>query len=109
MISLERGEYLNRFFLNISTVATGIDSNTQTSDLFKIYSYHGILRAEIQTLKGGKGRLIIYNLTGQVLSIREVFKTGFLEFNPGIKEGIYIIKYTTGERTSSKKLFIQRP
>ena len=106
-VSLDKGEYLNRFFLNFSPVITDIDNNTYTNDLFSIYSYKGTLRAEIKTLKADKGRLIIYNLTGQALFIKEVFETGYLEFNPGVKEGIYIIKYTTGESSSSKKIFIQ--
>ena len=106
-ILLEKGEYLNRFFLNISTVVTDIEDRPQTTDLFSIYSYSGILKAEINVLNEGKGRLVIYNLTGQVLHIKEVFDTGYLEFNPGLKDGVYIVNYITGTKRSSKKIIIQ--
>jgi hypothetical protein len=107
-ISLEKGEYLNRFFLNFSSEPTDInDDILTTSDLFTIYSSHGVLKADIKELSGNDGRLILINLTGQVLFIREVHDTGYLEFNPGLKDGIYIVSYMTGTRRSSKKIYIQ--
>ena len=74
-ISLGTGEYNNRFFLNFSNITTGTDDNIQKDDLFRIYSSHGTLKAEINILEG-KGLLKIYNLTGQVLFIRTIFEKG---------------------------------
>jgi hypothetical protein len=108
-VSLEKGEYLNRFFLNVSNITTGINDNIPTTDLFSIYSSNGILKAQINKITGDRGRLVVYNLTGQILFIKEVYETGYLEFKPGVLEGIYIITYTTGISRSSKKLFIQNP
>ena len=107
-ISLDKGEYINRFFLNLSAIPTTIkDNNLESSDIFSIYSSHGVLKAEIITLYGNDSRLIINNLTGQVLYIKEVFDTGYLEFNPGLKDGIYIVNYITGTKRSSRKIIIQ--
>jgi hypothetical protein len=107
-IALEKGEYINRFFLNLSSDPTDVKPDIRdVSDLFTIYSSHGMLKAEIKKLIGKDGRLIISNLTGQILFIKEVFDTGYLEFNPGLKDGIYIASYTTGTKRSSKKISIQ--
>jgi hypothetical protein len=107
-VSLEKGEYLNRFFLNLSVSPTDVKPDIrELDDLFSIYSSHGVLKADIKKLDGNEGRLVIYNLTGQVLFIKEIFDTGYFEFNPGIKDGIYITSYTTGTKRSSKKISIQ--
>ncbi len=108
-VSLEKGEYLNRFFLNFSDLPTDINDNIRDTDLFSVYSSNGILKAQINTITKNRGRLVIYNLTGQVILIREIYETGYLELNPGVSEGIYIISYTTGLNRSSKKIFIQNP
>jgi hypothetical protein len=108
-VSLEKGEYLNRFFLNFSNETTGINGNIHTADLFSIYSSFGILKAQINTLTADRGRLTVYSLTGQTVFIKEIYETGYLEFKPGVSEGIYIITYTTGVNRSSKKIFIQNP
>jgi hypothetical protein len=108
IVSLTKGEYNNRFFLNLSTNTTDIKPEILESlEMFAIYSSHGVLKAEIKRLTGKEGRLIIINLTGQVLFIKEVFDTGYLEFNPGLKDGIYIASFTTGTKRSSKKISIQ--
>ena len=104
---LTTGEYLNRFFLNLSSVATGVHDHNTGEDLFSIYSSHGILKTEINTLSGKEGTLKISNLTGQTIYLAKVYECGYHEFSPGIKDGIYIVSYVTGNRRSSKKLFIQ--
>ena len=106
-VSLGIGEYNNRFFLNFSNIPTGINDITLHNDLFNIYSVKGKLKAEIKSLSGDKGTLKIYNLLGQVIFIKNIYETGFYEFSPEIKEGIYIVRYTTGTKMSSKKILIQ--
>jgi hypothetical protein len=106
-ISLPTGEYLNRFFLNLSNVATKVPDNNFYPELFSIYCSHGILKAEIDILSGKEGILKITNLTGQTIYLSKVYERGYHEFNPGVKDGIYIVTYITGNKRSSKKLFIQ--
>jgi hypothetical protein len=106
-ISLEIGEYLNRFFLNLSNITTPVDDNPSGNDLLNIYTYRGILKAEIKTLQGEEGTLMIYNLTGQMIFIEKVYEAGYYEFSPGIKDGIYIVSFINGTRRISKKIFIQ--
>jgi len=104
---LGTGEYINRFFLNLSNVTTDIEDNSPGSDLFNIYCYRGILKVEINSLPGENGTLMVYNLTGQVLFIEKVYEVGYHEFNPGVKDGIYIVSFISGTERISKKIFIQ--
>ena len=104
---LTTGEYLNRFFLNLSNVATIVPDYNSGTDLFNIYSSHGILKAEINILSGKEGILKISNLTGQIIFLAKVYEKGYHEYNPGLKEGIYIVSYITGNNRCSKKIFIQ--
>ena len=108
-VSMAAGEYSNRFFLNFSSVATGIKDNSPKPDLFSIYSTKGILKAEINYIEGEEGTLKIYNLLGQAIIIEDVYEKGYHEFNRVIKNGIYIVSYTTGSKMSSKKIIIQNP
>ena len=104
---LSAGEYKNRFFLNLASVPTDIPDVLPDNELFTIYSSHGILKAEINSLPGEDGTLMIYNLTGQTIFMKRVYEPGYHEFNPGINEGIYIVSYISGTKRSSKKIFIQ--
>jgi hypothetical protein len=106
-VSLASGEYDNRFFLNFSNITTGVGETKTDNDLFSIYSSLGNLKAEINILEGERGNLKIYNLFGQIIYIVNIHEKGYHEFSPGLKEGIYFIRYSTGLRMSSKKIFIQ--
>ncbi|MCJ7449163.1 MAG: DUF2341 domain-containing protein, partial [Bacteroidales bacterium] len=106
-IYLAAGEYTNRFFLNLLNTSTGISENTNETDLIRIYSSHGVLKAEIKSLPGEDGILRLYNLTGQVIFMKNVHAPGYYEFNPVINDGIYIVSYISGTITSTKKIFIQ--
>ncbi|MBK8883556.1 MAG: T9SS type A sorting domain-containing protein [Bacteroidales bacterium] len=105
-VNLEKGEYNNRFFLNLSNITTGNNENTPDTDLFSIYSTYGILKSEIGIVAGNYGTLRVYNISGQIMLIEKIYTTGYHEFDKKFKDGIYIVNYTTGTFSSSKKLFI---
>jgi hypothetical protein len=106
-LDLTTGQYENRFFLNFHNNGTGITDYTVGSDLFSIYCSHGILKLEINSLPGADATLIICDLIGQILSVKKFYEPGYYEFNPGIKNGIYIASFFSGTRKCSKKIFIQ--
>ena len=106
-VYLTTGLYENRFFLNFRNIGTGIPDNTGGDDHFIVYSSHGILKIKINTLPAAEGTLIISNLTGQLLLIKKYYEPGNYELNPGLKNGVYIISFLSGTRSSSKKVFIQ--
>lgn len=105
-VNLPAGDYQNRFFLNLSNIITDIPDMVPETDWFNIYSSNGILKAEINLPVCENGTLKVYNLTGQTLYIYEVNQPGYHEFSPVIKDGIYIVTFTTGNLWTSKKVFI---
>jgi hypothetical protein len=105
-LTLDKGEYLDRFYLNFKDIQTGINETVPPDGLFSIYQYYGKLKAEINKIEGKGGNIKIYNLSGQVIFIEKINTTGYHEFNPGLKEGFYIIRYISGSLTSSKKIII---
>ena len=105
-VHLASGDYQNRFFLNLSNIITVIPDMVTEIDWFNIYTSKGILIAEINIPPGENGDLKIYSLTGQTLYIYENNQAGYHEFSPVIKDGIYIVTFTTGNLRASKKLFI---
>jgi hypothetical protein len=106
-VYLEAGEYKNRFFLNVSEKRTEIPDTSSNNNLFSVYSTHGVIKVHINTEKTGSGSLSIYNLAGQVLFVKKIFDPGYYEFNPGIKDGIYIVSFLSRIYQYSKKIFIQ--
>jgi hypothetical protein len=107
-VSLAIGEYLNRFYLNFYSSSTGLpDPQPVSNSDFNIYSYQGNINTEINTISGNKGTLILTNLLGQKVFESEIHETGYFEFSPGLKDGIYIATYTSGNFRSSKKLLIK--
>jgi hypothetical protein len=105
-IQLGSGEYLNRFFLDISSLTTGNDENSHEKSMFNIYTTGRILKAEIKSLQGKEGTLFLYNLTGQILFLRKISQEGYYEFSPGVQDGIYIASFINGTRRISKKIII---
>ncbi len=107
MVSLSAGEYINRFYLNMKEISTDIPDDPLNPDLFSIYSTKGILIALIGRLEGESGTITVYNLAGQTLFVEKIFEAGYHEFYTRLKNGIYIVNYTSGKFRSTKKLFIQ--
>jgi len=104
---LENGEYNNRFFLNLKKKVTEPPDTSSSNSPFTVYSTHGIVKARINTDRIGSGLLSIYNLTGQVLFTRRISDSGNYEFNPGFKDGIYIVSFASKIYQDSRKIFIQ--
>jgi len=106
-VSLKAGEYNNRFFLNFFNVSTDIPDVNPANNPLNIYSSNGILKAEIQLDPGATGTLTIYALTGQALFVTKIPDPGYYEFNPNIKNGVYIVTLISGNKRISKKIFIR--
>ncbi len=105
-VYLEAGEYENRFFLNFSEKIIEKPDTSSNNNLFSIYSSHGIIYAYFNTDKIGSGLLSIYNLTGQALFVKKIYEPGYYEFNPGIKDGIYVVSFVSAIYQDAKKIYI---
>jgi hypothetical protein len=106
-VNLEVGEYKNRFFLNLMRKTIEPPDTSSNNNPFTVYSTHGIVKAYVNTDRIGSGLLSIYNLTGQVLFTKRISDPGYYEFNPGFKDGIYIVSFVTKTYQNSRKIFIQ--
>jgi hypothetical protein len=105
-VPMVKGEYNSRFFLNFSNLATGVNDNIPNPKYFNIYSNEGILKAEIAEVYGDYGTLTIYNLSGQVLFSERIYTAGIYEYSPGLKDGVYIVRYVSGKSVITKKIIL---
>jgi hypothetical protein len=104
---LGSGEYKNRFFLNLFSLAPEEPDPGSGNDLFSVYSSHGSVTGYINPDLAKKGTMTISNLIGQIVYVEKIFNPGHFEFNPGFKNGIYIVTFISDNLMSSKKIFIQ--
>ncbi len=105
-VSLEPGDYSGRFFLNMRSTATSV-TDPVADELFTAYSSKGSLRTIIKTEITGPGNLAVINLTGQTVFVERIPDNGYHEFYPGLKEGIYIVTFTSSNYRGSKKIYFR--
>jgi len=106
--NLSTGEYLGRFFLNLYHSTTNLtEDKLPDSEIFSVYSSHGILKTEINTLSGSRGTLIITNMLGQKVYETEIHDTGYFELSPRLNDGVYFVTFSTGNIRSLKKLLMK--
>lgn len=103
-VTLPAGEYKNRFSVNFSRIATSVSEYSGNDDAIKIYCSDGVLKAEINLLKGKEGSLIISNFSGQAIYTDKIYDKGLYELSTSMKDGLYIVSYTTGKTRIFKKI-----
>jgi hypothetical protein len=107
-VLLNSGEYANRFFLNLNLTSGDTISGPGDVDLFSVYTTHGRIIIRLNLVDETPDNLVtISNLTGQVLIIRKDLETGYHEFFSGLKDGIYIVTFTSGNSLISRKIMIK--
>jgi len=103
-IILTAGTYNDRFSIAFLKNTTGIDEPEASSDLFTAYTSKGTVRATVLELEGNDGAFTVYDLNGRPLFVKKVYDRGYLEFNPRVKPGVYIVSFVTGSRRGSLKM-----
>ncbi len=106
-VNLAAGNYQHRFFINLSNLKTSVSETVYDTEWFKIYSAHGILKAEIDLPECRNGLLKIYNLAGENLFVQNIRQPGYHEFNPAVADGIYLVTFSSGQSRATGKVFIQ--
>lgn len=106
-VTLPAGHYQERFYLNLANTPTAIPAPAAQADDVSIYTYHGILKAKINLPWFRNGMLTIFNLSGQMLYKYPINSPGEYELHPALRDGLYIVSFTTETRKISKKLFFQ--
>jgi hypothetical protein len=105
-IFLKAGEYKDRFFLNLSDIATEVNDIISEQEIFRIYYSNDILHTEINN-SGATGTLSILNLLGQTLYTDKIYGDGYQEHNFHLKDGIYIASYVSGKKRINRKIPIK--
>ncbi len=103
---LSAGDYNDRFSLAFLKGTTGIQDPEASEKLFTAYSTNSVLKATVKQVEGRRGIITVFDLSGRPLFIKEVFETGYYEFETGIRKGVYIVSYITGRRSGNTKLFM---
>ncbi|HEX2974923.1 MAG TPA: hypothetical protein VHO68_03220, partial [Bacteroidales bacterium] len=107
-VSLEAGDHKGRFFIGFEKdLSTGV-KNLENDRLFRVYSSHGIVYADISSGIKGQGVLSISSVSGQTFYTMKVFDNGHYEFSPGVADGIYICSFVTGGIRFSEKIYIRQ-
>lgn len=107
-VTLPAAEYLNRFFLDINYLSTGLGEAGFSAGQFHAWISGGMLVTEVYSFEGGEAVLGITNVTGQSLDSRKIFSSGRYEFTLPAKNGLYFISLTSAEGRVVKKLMINR-
>ena len=108
-VFLNEGDHNNRFFLEIHSASTEIKPPAENDQFIKIYSFRGTLVTDISILPGNSGTLSVFNLAGQILFNKKIDYPSHYEFNMGLKNGIYLVRFITGREAISKRIYIQNP
>ena len=105
-VTLNAGDYNDRFFLAFLKGTTGIDDPGAHDKLFTAYSVNSILKATITLVEGRRGTITVFDLAGRPIYITEVHEAGYYEFETETRQGIYIVSYLTGDKSASTKLYM---
>ena len=103
-VSLAKGDYQDRFYLSLSAVVSGVTEVPAADNWLKAYSVSGALRTEINLPDGTPALLKMYDLAGQLVFISEVPESGYREFYPRLRDGIFIVSLESRFHRKSQKI-----
>jgi len=104
-VYLPEGDFQNRFFLNFKSIKTNIHEIPSSDDSFRTWCIPGgTLKAEIKNDFQSTGEISIFNLYGQDLYKVKIFAPGTYELHPSIKNGIYLVCFTFGNKRLTRKV-----
>ena len=105
-INLTSGEYSDRFMLAFLKNTTDIDDPKVAADLFRAYTSEGMVVAVVSAIDGNDGLITVYDLGGRLVFARRVFERGIYHLPVNVRQGIYLVNYSTGSLNKTVKLII---
>jgi hypothetical protein len=105
-VPLSQGVYNNRFSIRLYDKNSDPNEDKAGSYLLNVYNVDRKLIADIYHLSGDKGTLIVHNITGQLVFRKDIYSTGYHEFDTPFGTGIYIVTFITGQYSETKKILI---
>jgi hypothetical protein len=107
-VLLPQGEYMNRFFLNVSSIPTGSEETQTEEQPFKIWYSDGHLKVEIYGGGSMKRDFLVTSLSGSRTMSFSVYEPGYHEFEAPGMNGMYIVTFVTKTQRVSQKIIITR-
>jgi len=105
-VILTQGEYHGRFALAFIKSTTGITPTEESGDIFSAYLSGGIVKTTIGFVDGSEGRITVYDVTGRSVYSMKVYEPGKYDLTIDLRQGVYIIRYTTGTKMRSIKMIL---
>jgi hypothetical protein len=105
-VTLTAGDYNNRFMLAFLKTLTGITDPGVSSEIFTAYPSGGLVKATVWVLDGDDGLITVYDLSGRLVFAKKVYEAGHYDLVAGVKQGMYIVRYTSGKLQRTIKLII---
>lgn len=103
-ISLNTGNYENRFSIRFSTTRTINDPDADKDNLL-VYSGGGSFHINLKLVNDEKGDLVLTNMAGQTLARKAVNGNGIYQIPATPPTGIYVISFISTNKVRSKKVF----
>ncbi len=102
--SLPEGIYNDRFALAVLKNTTDAAVIPGDDQVFSAFVSGNIIRATVSSIEGTEGAITVFDLAGRPLHVKKVFETGLYDLDVNLKQGIYLVKYTSGILNSTVKL-----
>ena len=102
--SLPAGVYNDRFALAVLKNTTDAALIPGDNQVFSAFVSGNIIRATVSSIDGTEGAITVFDLAGRPLHVKKVFETGRYDLDVNLKQGIYLVKYTSGLLNSTVKL-----
>jgi hypothetical protein len=105
-VTLAAGDYNGRFALAIlkNTTDTGIAPGDD--EVFSAFTSRELITATVGAIDGAEGVITIFDLGGRSVYQRKIFETGRYDLDANIKQGIYLVNYSSGALKATVKLAI---
>ncbi len=105
-VTLAAGGYDNRFSFRFHKSLTAIETPSEGRGLFNAWAVYGTVRTEIFSLSGGEGTITIHGSDGRLIYLKKVYDTGLYDLDRDLKPGVYLVGYSSGGRSGTKKLVV---
>ncbi|MGB8357322.1 MAG: T9SS type A sorting domain-containing protein, partial [Bacteroidales bacterium] len=106
-VILTAGDYEKRFLLAFQKTTTGIITPGVSPDIFTAYwSSGGLVKSTVWKIDGDDGLIAVYDQSGRLVFAKKVYETGHYDLVVNVRQGMYIIRYATGNLQRTVKLTI---
>lgn len=103
-VTLAAGVCNNRFALAILKNTTDTGVVPEEDAIFSAYTSGQNIRAIVGAIDGSEGAITVFDLGGRPVHVTKVFETGIYNLDINLKQGIYLVNYSSGSFKATVKL-----